>query len=129
AIALCLALAGCSELATGGVAAAPATQPNYVPVAASYLRGALKDRTFFGDFKISRLRWVDTIKGWNWVACVQFQDHGHPRLYAIFIEGDAVVDARYAVETDGCEAQAYTQFDLISGTLGQPTTPQQPALY
>lgn len=122
-------LAGCSELATGSVAAAPATQPDYVPIAASYLRGVLKDRTFFEDFRISGLRWVDTIKGWNWLACVQFQDHGHLRRYAIFIQGDAVVDARYAVETDGCQAQAYTQFDLVTGALGRPTALQQPALY
>jgi hypothetical protein len=39
------------------------------------------------------------------------------------------VDARYAVETDGCEAQAYMQFDLLTGKLGRPTAPVQPPLY
>ena len=68
-------------------------------------------------------------RGWNWLACVHFRDHGHRRIYALFIERDAVVDARYAVETDACESQAYTQFDIISGVIGRPTAPVQGPLY
>jgi len=60
---------------------------------------------------------------------VHFQDRGHLRTYAIFIDGNAVVDARYAVQTDNCGSQTYTQFDLVSGVLGQPTPPVQPPLY
>ena len=51
------------------------------------------------------------------------------RSYAVLIQDNAVVDARYAVETDSCEAQSYTQFDLVTGVLGRPTAPVQPALY
>lgn len=121
--------AGCSDLARPSEAAPPAAQPPYVSLAANYLRSVLKDRAFYEDFRISPLRWVDSIKGWSWLACVRFQDHGHPRSYAVFIQGSAVVDARYAVETDSCAAQSYTQFDLVSGVLGRPTAPVQPALY
>lgn len=126
----CLALGACSELATGAVVATPpATQPNYVPIVAAYLRSTFKDSTLFGDYRISQLRWVDSMKGWSWLACVHFQDRGRVRSYAVFIQTDAVVDARYAVETDRCESLTYTQFDLISGALGQPTPPAQPPLY
>ena len=130
ALALALVISpGCSDLARPSEAAPPAAQPPYVSLAANYLRSVLKDRAFDEDFRISGLRWVDSIKGWSWLVCVHFQDRGHLRTYALFIQGNAVVDARYAVETDNCGAQTYTQFDLVSGVLGRPTAPVQPALY
>jgi hypothetical protein len=124
-----MALLGCSELAQPSEAAPPSAQPPYVSLAASHLQSVLKDRASYDSFEISGLRWVDTIKGRSWLACVHFKDHGHLRTYAIFIQNNAVIDARYAVETDACEAQTYTQFDLVTGTLGRPTAPTQPALY
>lgn len=125
-----LALPGCSELAQPIKAAAPpAEQPAYVSLAAQYLRSTLKDRSTYDDFEISGLRWVDANKGWSWIACVHFRDQGVLRSYAVFIQDNAVLDARYAVETDSCAAQSYTPFDLITGILGRPTAPMQPALY
>jgi hypothetical protein len=128
-LAMLAALPGCSEIALSNSAAPPGAQPPYVALAAKYLQAALKDVRSYDGFEISGLRWVNTIKGWNWLACVRFHDHGHLRIYAIFIQDDVVSDARYAVETDACEAQTYTQFDLISGELGRPTAPVQPPLY
>lgn len=122
-------LPACSELAQPSEAAAPAAPPDYVALAAKYLLSALKDRSSDAGFEISGLRWVSSIKGWAWLACVHFQDHGHPRSYAIFIQDNAVADARYAVETDQCKSQTYTQFDLVTGVLGRPTAPVQPPLY
>jgi hypothetical protein len=122
-------LPGCSELAQPSQAAAPPAPPSYVSLAAKYLLAALKDRSSYSGFEISGLRWVDSINGWAWLACVRFQDRGHLRSYAIFIQDNAVADARYAVETDRCEAQSYTQFDLVTGELGRPTAPVQSPLY
>jgi hypothetical protein len=124
-----IALSACSEMAMSNGAMPPGGEPAYVSLAAKYLQSALKDSQSYDGFEISGLRWVATIKGWSWLACVRFHDHGHTRIYAIFIQDDAVSDARYAVETDACEAQTYTQFDLISGELGRPTAPAQPPLY
>ena len=129
ALVLLLVTPGCSELAQPSEAPPPSAPPPYVSLAASHLQSVLKDRASFDGFEISGLRWVDTIKGRSWLACVHFKDHGHLRTYAIFIQNNAVIDARYAVETDACEAQTYTQFDLVTGTLGRPTAPMQPALY
>ena len=130
ALTFCLVvLTGCSELAQPSEAAPPPAPPSYVPLAAQYLLSALKDRTSYTAFEISALRWVDSLKGAAWLACVHFQDRGHPRSYAIFIQNNAVVDARYAVETDNCETQTYTPFDLVTGVLGKPTAPVQPPLY
>jgi hypothetical protein len=122
-------LPGCSELAQPSEAAPPAAPPPYVSLTATYLLSTLKDRASYAGFEISGLRWVDSLKGWTWLACVHFQDRGHLRSYAIFIQNNAVVDARFAVETDNCDAQTYTPFDLVTGVLGRPTAPVQPPLY
>jgi hypothetical protein len=122
-------MAGCSQIALPDSAQPLTPQPPYVSLAAKYLQSALKDVRAYEDFEISPLRWVNTMKGWSWLACVRFHERGHTRIYAIFIQGDVVSDARYAVETDTCEAQTYTQFDLISGVLGRPTAPMQQPIY
>lgn len=125
-----LGAAACSELAQSSQAALPpATQPPYVTLTAKYLLAALKDRSNYSGFAISGLRWVDSLKGWAWLACVNFQDRGHPRAYAIFIQDNAVVEGRYSVETDACASQTYTPFDLFTGQLGQPTPTVQSPLY
>jgi hypothetical protein len=128
-VAALIALPGCSEIAQSRNAAPPGPQPSYVTLAANYLQSTLKDIQSYDGLEISAPRWVDTLKGWTWLTCVRFHDHGHVRIYAIFIADNAVTDARYAVGIDNCEAQSYTQFDLISGVLGQPTAPVQPPLY
>jgi len=109
---LALALTACSDLApategtpTGGADAAAAT------LVASRLRTVFKDPVSYQAFELSGLRWVHTFKGWSWLACVRFQDHGHQRLYAVFIKDRAVTEDRYAVETDACETQTYVPFD------------------
>jgi len=128
-VSMLIALPGCSETALSNNAMPPGPEPAYVSLAAKYLQTVLRDVRSYDGFEISGVRWVNTIKGWNWLACVRFHDHGHLRIYAIFIQNDAVNDARYAVQTDSCEVQTYTQFDLISGELGRPTAPVQPPLY
>jgi hypothetical protein len=127
--AMLLATPGCSQLVLPDSSQPTAAQPPYVSLAAKFLQSTLKDVRAYDDFEISPLRWVSTLKGWSWLACVRFHDHGHTRLYALFFQDDAVDDARYAVETDTCEAQTYTQFDLISGVLGRPTAPMQQPIY
>jgi hypothetical protein len=119
---------GCAQLAQQS-ASPPSTEPAYALLASKYLASVMKDRSAFEDFEISGLRWVHSLKGWSWLACVHFTDHGHLRSYALFIQDDAVVDGRYAVETDACGSQTYTPFDMDTGTLGRPTAPRQPPIY
>jgi hypothetical protein len=98
-------------------------------VAAKYFASTMADRASFENFEISGLRWVHGLKGWSWLACVHFVDRGHLRTYALFLENDAVIDGRYAVQADSCGSQSYTPFNVVTGVLGQPTPPRQPALY
>jgi hypothetical protein len=109
------ALAGCSGLASTSEET-PVTGPDPASnkVVANYLNATFKDRTLYNAFEISDSRWVHTVKGWNWITCIRFQDHGHPRIYAIFIKANAIIDARYAVQTDGCDTPNYTSFDLMA---------------
>ena len=124
-----LTLPCCGELAQTSEVMPPGPEPPYVPLVANHLRTVLVNLSFYDGFEISGLRWVHSIGGWNWLACVHFRDHGRLRTYALFIPRDTVVDARYAVETDTCESQTYTQFDLMSGVIGRPTAPVQPPIY
>jgi hypothetical protein len=128
-VAAFVTLPACSELAQPSGVMPSGPEPAYVALVAKHLQSAFVDRSAYEGFEISGLRWVHTIKGWSWLACVHFTDHGHRRSYSIFIQGNAVVEARYAVETDACESQTYTQFDVTSGVLGRPTAPEQPPLY
>jgi hypothetical protein len=121
-------LSGCGDLPTESVPEAGAP-PAYTALAARYLEKTLKDRASDDAFEISGLRWAHTMTGWNWLACVRFQDHGHRHTYVLFMQTDAVIDGRYAVQTDACESQPFTQFDLMSGAAGQPTAVQLEPLY
>jgi hypothetical protein len=125
---LVVTAAGCSELAQSNQPM-PATLPPYVQLAAAYLRAVFKDQVAYDRFEISSPRWVDSIKGWSWLTCMRFQDHGHVRSYTIFMQNDAVIDGRYSVETDACAVQAFTPFDVNKGVLGPITPSSQPALY
>jgi hypothetical protein len=125
-----VALSGCAQLTQPSEAATPpAEQPAYAAVAAKYIASTMADRSSFENFEISALRWVHGLKGWSWLACVHFVDRGHRRTYALFLQNDAVIDARYAVQSDACGSQSYTPFDVVTGVLGQPTAPRPPPLY
>jgi hypothetical protein len=127
---LLLMSSACTQIAQPSEAATPpAEQPAYAALAAKYLSSTMADRASFENFEISGLRWVHALKGWSWLACVHFVDRGHLRTYALFMQNDAVIDARYAVQSDACGSQSYTPFDIVTGVLGRPTAPQQPPLY
>jgi hypothetical protein len=124
------AVSGCTDLARPSEASTPpGQQPAFAALAAKYLTSTMRDRAAFEGFEISGVRWVHSLKGWSWLACVHFSDHGHQRTYALFIQDDAVTDGRYAVQEDSCGSQSYTPFDVVTGVLGRPTSQEQPALY
>jgi hypothetical protein len=74
-----------------------------------------KNQASYDAFEISPFRWVHSLKGWAWLTCVRFQDQGHPRVYAVFLKDGRIVDTRYAVVTDACDAQTYALFDAMRG--------------
>ncbi|MGC1354212.1 MAG: hypothetical protein WA851_00220 [Xanthobacteraceae bacterium] len=110
-----LVLLGCSSVALPQTDAPPAeaNAAAFHKIIGAYLKEIFKEIGTYDSFEISDARWVHTVKGWSWLNCIRFQDRSHIRTYAIFIQGDKVVDSRYAVTTDGCGGQAYAPFDDI----------------
>lgn len=89
--------------------------PGYNALVAKHLNGLFKNNATYSGFEISDYRWVHTGKGWTWLTCVRFQDRDHPRVYAVYIKGNEIVDSRYAVQTDNCGVATYTPFDAMTG--------------
>jgi hypothetical protein len=109
-----LILLGCSGVALPEeTAPVSGSDPAFHKVIADYLKDTLKDVTSYDAFEISDARWVHTVKGWSWLACVRFQDRQHQRSYAAFIKENKVIDGRYAIGTDSCDTQTYSPFDLM----------------
>jgi hypothetical protein len=108
-----LALLGCSGVAlTQTDAPASAPDPSaFHKLIGNHLKMSFPDIATYESFEISDAHWVHSVKGWTWLSCVRFQERGHVRTYAVFIQTDKVVDSRYAVSTDGCGEQTYAPFD------------------
>jgi hypothetical protein len=108
------ALSGCAGLATGN-AEMPLTgpDPTYREVASAHLKSVLKNYDSYDSFEISDPRWVHSFQGWAWLTCVRFHDKGPVRSYTLFIDGNKVVDGRFAVQTDNCDLQTYYPFDRM----------------
>jgi hypothetical protein len=116
-----LVLLGCSSLALP-TEDAPASGPDPADNGLVVKRlKTFKDYDSYDAFEISDFRWVHSVKGWSWLACVRFQDRGHRRTYALFVKKGAIIDGRYAVETDGCETQSYSPFEPTTGARRPPS--------
>jgi len=114
AVALSGCLAGCSGIAaTNEDIAAMGPDPSSREVIAAHLKAIFKNYVSYDAFEISDPRWVHSIKGWNWLTCVRFQDRGHLRIYALFLNANKIVDDRYSVQTDNCDTQTYVPFERM----------------
>jgi hypothetical protein len=125
-----LLMSGCAGV-TLPAAEAPLSgpDPGYGKTVGKQLKTAFKNLTPYDSVEISELRWVHSLKGWSWLACVHFQDRGHRRTYAIFFTGNTVVDARYAVQADACDVTHYAPFDPETGAIGPGAVHDQNPLY
>jgi hypothetical protein len=122
-----IVLADCSA-----VPAENAAQPNAPSDYGVLISEALKKfKDIYSNhgFEISGLRWVHAATGWNWLACVRYDDHGHRRTYVFFIMNNAVVNSRYDIEIDGCAAQTYEPFDVMTGAIGAAARELQQPVY
>jgi hypothetical protein len=122
ALLLMVALLPLSDVAVSQEMPTSGADPGYNKIVADYLKGIFKNRATYDAFAISAFRWVHSFKGWAWMTCVRFEDNGHPRTYAVFIQDGKVIDSRYDVQTDACNTQTYAAFDAMgpmrSGVLG-----------
>ena len=122
---LALALGGCSasEIVQDWNAA-PGTeqpQPDYRRVVAEHIRTVFPEDTRLGELEISGARQVDHLKGQAWLTCLKLDAQGHPQHYAIFIQGDQIIDFRAGVVIDQCHNASYTPF-AIETAAKKPAT-------
>jgi hypothetical protein len=111
-------LNGCAELAASNAEMAPAApDPGYREMIANHLKRVLKNSGGYDAYEISEPRWVHSIKGWTWLTCVRFTDRGRPRTYVVFFDSEKIVDDRFSVQTDNCNAQAYYPFERMQTGL------------
>ena len=108
---------GCSSLALPSEAVPPPTavDPDYTKLVATYMKTNFKDLSPTDPAETSTPRWVESEKGWTWLTCVHFMEHGYKRTYSLFFNQTMVVDGRYAVLTDACGKQTYSPLDITSG--------------
>jgi hypothetical protein len=118
-------LPGCSSLASPNEDVPPGVDPDYGKLVGAQMKNAFKNLAAYDSFEISEPRWVQSGKGWTWLACVHFQDRGHRRTYAVFFKDGQIVDSRYAVQTDACGVLTYSPLDMATlglrpGSAGDP---------
>ena len=113
--ALAVALAGCSAsevVQNLAPAAIDLPQPNYRRVVADNVKAVIPNVGSVGDLEISGVRLVDHLKGPAWLTCLKVDAHGKPQNYALFIQGDKIVDSRVGVVMDQCYKETFEPFDL-----------------
>jgi hypothetical protein len=118
------------------------SQPNYRRVVADNIKTIFPNSASLGDSEISAARLVDHVKGPAWITCLKFYARvipvedksapnstttgdpavaqsapsstmsGSPQYYAIFIQGDKIIDSRLSVAIDQCRKETFQPFDL-----------------
>jgi hypothetical protein len=87
-------------------------QPNYRRVVADNVKAIIPNVASVGDLEISGVRLVDHLKGPAWLTCLKVDAHGKPQNYALFIQGDKIIDSRIGIVIDQCYKQTFEPFDL-----------------
>jgi hypothetical protein len=115
-VAVAVGLGGCSasEIVQNWtpVPARDLSEPNYRRIIADNIKTVFPKDTELGALEISGVRPVDHLKGPAWLACLKLDAHGHPQHYAIFIQGNKIIDSRVGILLDQCHKAAYTPFEI-----------------
>jgi hypothetical protein len=123
-------LGGCSASEIVQNWTAPPTtdlpQSNLRRVIADNIDKMFPNRQSLGDVEISGARLVDHLKGAAWLACLRLDASGNPQHYAIFIQGDKILDWRAGIVIDQCHKQTYSKFEISPPTKkSNPTTERE----
>jgi hypothetical protein len=126
-LALAAILAGCSasELVQNLPAPTVApdlSQPNYRRVVADNMKKIFSDQALLGDVEISGVRMVDHLKGPAWLTCLKLDARGSPNHYAIFMQGEKIIDSRAGIVLDQCHKETYTPFESFPPPAKKPET-------
>jgi hypothetical protein len=95
------------------------SQPDYRRIVADNIKIIFPGQAAPGDLEISGVRLVDHLKGPAWLTCLKLDAHGNPQQYAIFIQGDKIIDSREGIVIDQCYKQTYTPLDIAATTAAK----------
>jgi hypothetical protein len=125
-LAFAVMLGGCSaseivqNLPSPSVSDLP--EPDYRRIVAANIKAIFPGEAASGDLEISGARLVDHLKGPAWLTCLKLDAHGKPQQYAIFIQGDKIIDSREGIVIDQCYKQSYTPLDIATATAAKKPT-------
>jgi hypothetical protein len=115
-LALAFVLGSCSGsemVQNWGSAPASDPQPDYRRIVANNIRKIFPGQALAGELEISGARLVDHLKGPAWLTCLKLDARGHPQEYALFIQGDKIIDWRSGVVMDECYKETYTPLQAV----------------
>jgi hypothetical protein len=126
-LALTVILAGCSASEIVQNLPPPTmppdlSQPNYRRVVADNMKKIFSDQALLGDVEISGVRMVDHLKGPAWLTCLKLDARGSPNHYAIFMQGEKIIDSRAGIVLDQCHKETYTPFESFPLPAKKPET-------
>jgi hypothetical protein len=103
-----LILAGCSL----GADPAPLAQPDTVNVPnvaalAPRIQGTFKDVKLTGYPRVSPVHKASVSALGDWIVCLRSDADSDPRIYALLIQNNEIVDYRLALIIDGCAKERY----------------------
>ena len=116
-LAFAVTLGGCSGSELVQNLATPLSdlpQPDYRRIVATNIKTIFPAQTEIGDLEISGVRLVDHLKGPAWLTCLKVDAHGNPQQYAVFIQGDKIIDSRAGIVLDQCYKQTYTPLETAA---------------
>ena len=106
-----LVLAGCAL----GADPAPMLQPDTMTVPdiaplAPRIQNTFNEAKLTGSPRVSSVRKAPVSALGDWAVCLRSDAPGDPRVYALFIQNNEIVDFRLALIVDGC---ANVSFDPL----------------
>jgi hypothetical protein len=113
ALLMTLSVGGCASLWDYSPRTQAEDDADYQRTHSSYKQLALarvKELKYPGGLAaptISPLRKSHTVAFADWMACVQGEEAGHRRTFAVFYRDHKIADFRHAVVIDGCEGERY----------------------
>jgi hypothetical protein len=122
ALLIALSLGGCTSLWDYSPRTPAEDDADYQRTRSSYkllASARVKDLKYPGGLvalTVSPLRKSHTVAFADWMACVQGEEEGHRRIFAVFYRDRKIADFRHAVVIDGCDAEPYERLEVeLSG--------------
>jgi hypothetical protein len=118
---IALSLGGCASLWDYSPRTPAEDDADYQRTRSSYKQLAsarVKELKYPGGLvalTVSPLRKAHTIAFADWMACVQGEEEGHRRIFAVFYRDRKIADFRHSVVIDACEAERYERLEPETG--------------